>query len=130
VSDKTKKLPETNFLGIFIKEIIPKHDSNPIFLCILFLQIWIISMDLNLCCRICGLEQKDPPWGKDKKTPNFEICGCCGTEFGYEDVSPVSAKNHRRKWIESGAIWFNPKKKPKEWNLRKQLRNVPLEYRD
>jgi hypothetical protein len=47
---------------------------------------WNISMredeDASYCCRICGLKQDFKPWGEDGKTPAFEICSCCGVEFG------------------------------------------------
>lgn len=35
-------------------------------------------------CRVCGLYLGYQPWGEDGKTPSYEICPCCGVEFGYE----------------------------------------------
>lgn len=36
-------------------------------------------------CRVCGLYIEDEPWGKDGSCPTYEICSCCGVEFGNED---------------------------------------------
>lgn len=45
-----------------------------------------IPREVTLHCRVCGLLQYQPPWGKDGYTPGFEICDCCGIEFSYEDA--------------------------------------------
>lgn len=36
-------------------------------------------------CRVCGLDQRELPWGEDGTSLTFAICDCCGVEFGYED---------------------------------------------
>ena len=79
-------------------------------------------------CKVCGLFLDEPPWGDDGKTPSFEICDCCGVEFGYEDATIESIKRFRDKWIKSGAKWFNAKKKPDAWSLEEQFKNVAKEY--
>lgn len=33
-------------------------------------------------CRVCGYYIDDLPWGKDGNCPTYEICPCCGDEFG------------------------------------------------
>jgi rubredoxin len=44
-------------------------------------------------CRVCGLiYDKFYPWGEDGEVPSHDICDCCGTEFGYDDVSIESSK--------------------------------------
>jgi hypothetical protein len=68
------------------------------------------NKDESYYCRVCGLEQDFQPWGKDGKTPAFEICGCCGVDFGYQDCS--------LKYV-----------KPTNWSLEEQLKNIPKEYR-
>jgi hypothetical protein len=83
-----------------------------------------------LYCRICGLKYEEPPWGVDGKTPSFEICECCGVEFGYEDITVTAVKKYRKKWISSGAQWFNRKFKPGDWDLQRQLASVPETYRE
>ncbi len=82
----------------------------------------------NNICKVCGLFQDELPWGEDGNSPSFEICSCCGVEFGYEDSSIESIKQFRDNWIISGANWFNFKKKPDRWRLEKQLGNVAKKY--
>jgi len=46
-------------------------------------------------------------------------------EFGYEDCTATAAKNYRQGWVEKGAEWFEPKLKPDDWDLQKQLEAIP-----
>ena len=72
-------------------------------------------------CPICVYrELYEPP---SKESPTFEICHCCGIEFGYQDAKK-SWEDLRKIWIKSGYKWFNYKKKPKNWNPKKQLQNL------
>jgi len=82
----------------------------------------------NYHCRVCGLYYDDLPWGEDGATPIFEICPCCGVEFGYEDRTYETVKMFREKWLLAGSKWFMQKEKPLEWNLEEQLRNIPEEF--
>ncbi|WP_243464972.1 hypothetical protein [Photorhabdus temperata] len=94
-------------------------------------QIWIILMRKNnrlYICRVCGAEQLDPPWGEDGNSPTFEICDCCGVEFGYEDATLAALKNYRSKWLDKGAKWNFEKSKPENWSLEDQISNIPKEY--
>jgi hypothetical protein len=75
-------------------------------------------------CRVCGLYQDETPWGEDGKTPTFNICDCCGTEFGYHDATPSAIKQSRKKWIEGGSKWFDLSCEPQDWNLNQQLQNI------
>jgi hypothetical protein len=79
-------------------------------------------------CRVCGLNMDESPWGEDGHTPNYEICPCCGCEFGNDDYTLDSVKRYRGTWLENGAKWFNIKKKPINWDIEKQLLNVPKDY--
>jgi hypothetical protein len=80
-------------------------------------------------CRICGLEQPFFPWGEDGQTPTYDICSCCGVEFGYEDATLVAVRNYRKEWIEKGAKWLKPKEMPESWSLEEQLKNIPDEFK-
>jgi hypothetical protein len=75
-------------------------------------------------CKVCGLYIEELPWGIDGKSPSYEICDCCGVEFGNEDYSTESILLYREKWLKDGANWFRPKEKPKYWNLKEQLGKV------
>ncbi|MDR6496626.1 hypothetical protein J2797_006553 [Paraburkholderia terricola] len=78
-------------------------------------------------CRVCGYEVSEPPWGEDGDSPTWDICPCCGTEFGYEDCTPASAQKKRELWISSGEKWFDASKKPMDWNYDGQRFNIPDE---
>jgi hypothetical protein len=50
---------------------------------------------------------------------DYNICECCGTEFGNDD-SLYSHEELRARWIENGANWFF-KSAPVGWNPWTQL---------
>ena len=79
-------------------------------------------------CRVCGYEYDEPPWGIDDKTPLFEICPCCGNQFGYNDCNIEAIRKYRSEWIINGANWFNSKFQNVGWNLFSQLKQVPPEW--
>lgn len=79
-------------------------------------------------CRVCGLYIKDFPWGKDGDCPTYEICPCCGVEFGNEDYTLSSIRIYRKNWISNGGKWFSTKEKPNNWNLENQLQHIPKEF--
>ena len=75
-------------------------------------------------CTVCGLPLGFAPWGKDKNSPTYNICPCCGVEWGNEDYTTASRTEYRNKWLAAGAKWFEPQKKPANWNLEEQLNNI------
>lgn len=79
-------------------------------------------------CRICGLIHTFCPWGEDNLTASFEICDCCGVEFGYEDCNIIAVKNYRQEWLDKGAQWFHKEYEPSDWSLDKQLMNIPNKW--
>jgi len=81
-------------------------------------------------CRVCGLEYDNYyPWGEDGKTPSFDYCDCCGTEFGYQDCNIDAIRIQRSKWIGKGAKWSSSEHQPKDWSLEKSLSMIPDEYK-
>jgi transcription elongation factor Elf1 len=77
-------------------------------------------------CPVCGYaELEDIPWD-DEYTPSFTICDCCGVEFGYEDATQEGKLKYRKQWIASGGKWFNPAKKPENWNMNDQLKKIGI----
>jgi len=76
-------------------------------------------------CPVCGFDGlKDPPYNKSNE-PSYEICPCCGFEFGFNGTdNQIAFTDFRQRWISSGAHWFMQKLKPKEWDLKKQLNNL------
>lgn len=83
-------------------------------------------------CRVCGLDQSpDLPWGENGDHASFNICPCCGVEFGYEDDSLQNCLLARRNWVEvRRCAWFPPKDRPLDWDMPSQVRGIPLPYQD
>lgn len=79
-------------------------------------------------CRVCGFLQDELPWGESEDLPTFNICPCCGVEFGYEDATLYGIRRYRKLWLSGGAKWFNPKLQPKDWTLELQLKGIPTRY--
>ena len=78
-------------------------------------------------CKVCGYEYNSYyPWGLDGMTPTYDICICCGIEFGYEDCSEKSVLIARKKWENSGFPWSSHTQPPLNWNPLKQLQSVVL----
>ena len=50
-------------------------------------------------CPVCGYGMEDPP-------SDFNICPCCGTEFGYHDAN-TSTNTLRAAWLRAGAKWWS-----------------------
>jgi hypothetical protein len=88
----------------------------------------MVNNDEINVCRICGLLQ-ETPWGEDGKTPSFDICACCGVEFGYEDSSLKAIYAYRQKWLDTGAKWYLLEFLPENWDLDEQLKNIPPQFR-
>lgn len=86
-------------------------------------------MNNNLACRVCGHIQMDFPWGEDGKSPNYDICDCCGVEFGYGDCSLKAIRAFRQQWLLKGSNWEYPNAKPLNWSLEEQMKHIPQEYR-
>ncbi len=72
-------------------------------------------------CRVCGLEQLTYPWGADGTKPSFEICACCGVEFGNDDSTPTAVRRAREKWMTAKYVWADPTRKPHDWKPEAQL---------
>ena len=77
-------------------------------------------------CNICGYPNLDRPSRDETGAPSFDICQCCGGEFGYNDASQEAEVNYRRNWVLNGAHWFDPSLEPMGWSLRDQLLNIDI----
>lgn len=78
---------------------------------------------MKYTCPVC-----DYPDLVEEPYFSYEICPCCGTEFGYDDFikdhnsrsvadQVVRAECHKQlriKWEAAGKVWFSPQKKPWE----------------
>lgn len=84
--------------------------------------------DADLVCHVCGLAQPSPPWGDDGVSPTYDYCDCCGVEFGYGDASALGIRRWRFKWLQDGAQWHVPEKRPEGWVAKKQLAQIPTDF--
>ncbi len=82
-------------------------------------------------CPVCGFPELTEPAYDKYGCSSFNICPCCGVEFGYQDATSSKAdlpKRHaalRTTWIAGGMVWHSASDRPpKDWNPKEQLRNV------
>jgi len=66
-----------------------------------------------------------PPYARAYGPPSYEVCVCCGFEFGNDDEPGTATGStftaYLREWIATGCNWFNPEKCPSGWSLDFQL---------
>jgi len=68
-------------------------------------------------CAVCGYEMEDPP-------RDYNICPCCGTEFGHHDVN-ASVSDLRSTWLQTGPKWWSTvTPEPENWNPFERLASV------
>jgi hypothetical protein len=70
-----------------------------------------------------------PPYASHLGFPSYEVCSCCGFEYGFDDEPGASGtsssfEDYRAEWLASGAEWFSRRAMPDAWDLRKQLRSI------
>ena len=84
-------------------------------------------------CRVCGFDHfPDYPWGEDGELASYDICGCCGAQYGYNDDTLADCHAIRKHWVETErcAFWSWPRQKPPaNWSPSKQLQLIPTAFR-
>lgn len=77
----------------------------------------------NSPCPVCG-------YGMPHRPDNFNICACCGTEFGYDDAGR-SHEELTAIWVSGGAKWWSPIERPPDgWDPIEQLSDAGIYVRD
>jgi hypothetical protein len=72
-------------------------------------------------CPVCGYEGD-----LEFRPRDYQICGCCGTEFGYDDRT-LTFEQLRAEWMQKGCPWFDPEEaRPLGWNAYDQLLRAGL----
>jgi hypothetical protein len=70
-------------------------------------------------CPLCGFGPHQDAYASAKELrASFDICECCGCEYGYDDNI-----EHYRRWQEGGYKWFKQAARPKGWTIESQLRH-------
>ena len=79
-------------------------------------------------CPVCGYNQLNEPPFDSFGYPSYEICACCGYEYGFDDESEgLSFSEYREKWINNGFKYRDEGEKPKSWDksmMLRQLKNI------
>lgn len=92
-----------------------------------------IRSDAPNLCFVCGLDLpgagENAPWGDSGTDPTFELCPCCGTEFGYQDATLEAAQARRRQWGDDGYPWRDHSRLPVDWDSARQLLGLPQRAR-
>ncbi len=100
-------------------------------------------------CPCCGYQELDrppyermglppwlghgtPPYSLRYGTPSYDVCACCGFEFGNDDepgtAPPETFAAYLCRWIAGGCDWFTPNRKPEGWSLKEQLKRAAIPY--
>jgi hypothetical protein len=64
--------------------------------------------------------------------PTYDICGCCGAQYGYSDDTLAGCHAIRKHWVEAErcAFWSWPTQKPPaNWSPSSQLKFIPAWFR-
>jgi hypothetical protein len=78
----------------------------------------------SLACPVCGFAELDGPPYDELGCPTYEICPCCGTEFGYDDFLTSHAALRERR-ISKGMPWWSSRQQPPiGWDPHRQLQEA------
>jgi ribosomal protein L37E len=71
-----------------------------------------------------------PPYSQRYGTPSYDVCACCGFEYGNDDepgtAPPQTFAEYLADWITRGCVWCTPSRKPDDWSLETQLRRAGI----
>jgi hypothetical protein len=74
-------------------------------------------------CPVCGWPELPKPPRHASGGASFELCPCCGFEFGYDDdAQGLTYAQARARWIADGMTWWSASRlAPPGWNAAQQL---------
>ena len=78
-------------------------------------------------CPICGYHGlKDNPRSSNTGGGSYEICPCCGFQFGVsDDDEGWTYDTWRSDWVKKGMKWWSKTKNPPEgWNPTEQISKI------
>ena len=60
--------------------------------------------------------------------PTYQVCPCCGFEFGYDDdAKGATYEEARRRWLAAGTPWWSQNRPhPPDWHPHQQLTQAGL----
>ena len=84
---------------------------------------------MDTLCPVCGMHLDSAAWTDG--LASFDICPCCGTQFGYDDCCGGDAavrrawyRQARKAWVAGGMRWWSSHKPPAGWDPVRQLAMV------
>lgn len=79
-------------------------------------------------CPVCGWPKLHEPPRNESGGASFELCPCCGFEFGFDDDDQgLTYEQARARWIAAGMKWWSSSRKaPRGWNPAQQLTSAGL----
>ncbi len=103
-----------------------------------------MSTNICPCCGYDGLDTRPyqcmddhrkangvaPPYAVHFGDPSYDVCDCCGFEYGFDDDPGIgrrmSFEEYREAWIAEGVRWFDESKRPDGWSLDAQLKRAGI----
>ncbi|HSE22875.1 MAG TPA: hypothetical protein VLB68_14505 [Pyrinomonadaceae bacterium] len=81
---------------------------------------------MKFFCPVCGFDGLDEPPYSQSGVGLYEICPCCGFQFGVtDDNQGISFHEWREAWIERGTPWTSLwRTAPNGWDPLAQLRGL------
>ena len=78
-------------------------------------------------CPVCGWPELHEPPRNASGGASFEICPCCGFEFGFDDDDRgVTYEQARARWIAGGMKWWSTSRPaPARWDAAQQFARLP-----
>ncbi len=74
---------------------------------------------MTYACPVCA-------YGMSEPACDFNVCPCCGTEFGLHDKNST-LEALRALWIANGMQWWSKVDEvPPDWDPAKQMANLEL----
>jgi hypothetical protein len=74
-----------------------------------------------------------PPYSQHFGQPSYEVCACCGFEFGNDDEpgtsNGLSFEQYLAEWLSDGCEWFLPDARPTGWSIEQQTTEARLRPR-
>ena len=77
-------------------------------------------------CPVCAYDGLYEPPRSSSGGGSYEICPCCGFQFGVsDDDEGFDYDGWRQAWIDNGMNWFSRSRShPDNWDPREQLRRI------
>lgn len=77
-------------------------------------------------CPVCGYDGLYSPPRSSSGGASYEICPCCGFQFGVsDDDEGFTYDQWRKRWVDNGMDWYSSSRpKPNGWDPKQQLQRI------